>query len=103
MYELQVYVLCVMTMKNDAKFDYKLTCQFKKLHHNLTNFDRALECPKTLHFNALLLTKVYNPSAKKVQKNYVWWHWKIMKNLKVIDLCFPKWHEEFGKFSQAEK
>ena len=20
-----------------------------------------------------------------------------------INLCFPEWHEEFGKFSQAEK
>ena len=24
--------LCVMTMKNDAKFEEKLTCQFKILH-----------------------------------------------------------------------
>ena len=31
--------LCVMTMKNDAKFEEKLTCQFKMDMRNLTKFD----------------------------------------------------------------
>ena len=31
--------LHVMTMKNDAKFDEELTCQFKIDMSNLTNFD----------------------------------------------------------------
>ena len=35
--------LCVMTMRNDAKIEEKLTCQFKidnlKYLTNLTNFD----------------------------------------------------------------
>ena len=31
--------LCVMTMKNDAKFEEKFTCQFKIDMKNLTNFD----------------------------------------------------------------
>ena len=31
--------LCVMTMKNDAKFEEELTCQFKTDMRNLTNFD----------------------------------------------------------------
>ena len=40
MYELKIYrELCVMTMKNDAKFGKKLTCQFKIDMRNLTNFD----------------------------------------------------------------
>ena len=30
---------CVMTMKNDAKFEEELTCQFKINMRNLTNFD----------------------------------------------------------------
>ena len=30
--------LCVMTMKNDAKFEKELTCCFK-IDRNLTNFD----------------------------------------------------------------
>ena len=31
--------LCVMTMKNDAKFGIELTCHFKIDTRNLTNFD----------------------------------------------------------------
>ena len=31
--------LCVMTMKNDAKFEEKLTCQFKIDMKNLKDFD----------------------------------------------------------------
>ena len=31
--------LCVMTMKNDAKFEEELTCHFKIDMRNLTNFD----------------------------------------------------------------
>ena len=31
--------LCVMIMKNDAKFEEKFTCQFKTDMRNLTNFD----------------------------------------------------------------
>ena len=40
----KIYVLkikvkfCVMTMKNDAKFEEDLTCQFKINIRNLTNF-----------------------------------------------------------------
>ena len=30
---------CVMTMKNDAKFQKELTCHFKIDTRNLTNFD----------------------------------------------------------------
>ena len=30
---------CDMTMKNDAKFEEELTCQFKIDMRNLTNFD----------------------------------------------------------------
>ena len=33
--------LCVMTMKNDVKFEEELTCQFKINMRNLTNFDQS--------------------------------------------------------------
>ena len=40
MYELKIYRgVCVMTMKNDAKFEEESTCQFKIDIRNLTNFD----------------------------------------------------------------
>ena len=45
-------------------------------------FTRALESLKNLHFNGLLLKKVCNAWAKKVQKNYASWHWKVMQSLK---------------------
>ena len=47
-------VLCVMTMKNDDKFEEELTCRFKIDMKNLTNFDpstkksqKSLEDPST--------------------------------------------------------
>ena len=52
--------LCVMAMKNDAKYKEELTCRFKidtTIRRILT---RALENLKNLHFNELLLSKVYN-------------------------------------------
>ena len=35
--------LCVLTMKNDAKFEDELTCQFKIDIRNLTNFDASTQ------------------------------------------------------------
>ena len=34
---------CVMTMKNDTKFEQELTCQFKIDIRNLTNFDLSTQ------------------------------------------------------------
>ena len=36
-------VLCVMTMKNDGKFEQDLTCQFKTDMSNLTKFDPSTQ------------------------------------------------------------
>ena len=35
--------LCVMAMKNDAKFDIELTCHFKTDMRNLTSFDPSTQ------------------------------------------------------------
>ena len=35
--------LCVMTMKNDGKFEEELTCQIKVDMRNLTNFDLSTQ------------------------------------------------------------
>ena len=44
MYELIfTWELCVMTMKNDAKTEEELTCQFKIDLRNLTNFDPSTQ------------------------------------------------------------
>ena len=34
---------CVMTMKNDAKFEEELTCQFKTDMRNLMSFELSTE------------------------------------------------------------
>ena len=34
---------CIMTMKNDTKFNEELTCQFKVNMRNLTNFDPSTQ------------------------------------------------------------
>ena len=39
---------CVITMKNDAKFEEELICQFKIDMRNLTNFDPST--PKSQKF-----------------------------------------------------
>ena len=35
-----------MAMKNDAKFEKKLTCRFKTDMRNLTNFDASIQISK---------------------------------------------------------
>ena len=39
--------LCVMTMKNDAKFGEELACHFKTDMKKLTNFDLSTQKSKT--------------------------------------------------------
>ena len=52
--------------------------------------NRALENLKNLHFNGLVLTIVYNVWAKKVQRSYIWLHWRLMQNLKENWLVLSK-------------
>ena len=40
--------LCVMTMKNKAKFEEELTCHFKTDMKNLTNFDSSTRKSKKI-------------------------------------------------------
>ena len=44
----------------------------------------SLEHPKSekLYFDGLFLSKAFNVSARKFQRNYVSWHWRVMQNLK---------------------
>ena len=84
--------LCVMTMKNNAKFEAELTCHFKTGMRNLANFDlsRALENLKKLLFNWLLWPKYIMFELRKVQRSYIWWHWRLIQNLKEKWLVLSK-------------
>ena len=42
------------------------------------------------NFDRLLLLKVYKISAKKVQRSYVSWHWRMMQNLKKMQFVVSK-------------
>ena len=75
-------VLCVMTMNNDAKFEEELICHFKIDIRNFTNFDPSTWKSKKFALWLAPLTKVYNVWTRKVQVSYVWWHWRLMQNLK---------------------
>ena len=66
--------LCVMTMKNNAKFEEELTFHFKTDMRNLTNFDSSTQKSKKLLFNWLLWPKYIMFELRKVQRSYVWWH-----------------------------
>ena len=63
-------------LKRNWLLDLKLTCEISRI------LTRALGNLKTLCFNGLLVTKVYNVWAKTVQRSYLSWHWKVMQNLK---------------------
>ena len=81
--------LCVITMKNNAKFEEELTCHW------------LVENIKKLLFDWLLWSK-YMFELRNVRRSYVWYRWRLMQNLKEKCLCFQKWHEEFGQYAQAE-
>ena len=51
---------------------------------------RALESLKYFHFNVLLLSKVYIIWAKKVQRSYLSWNWRGIKNLEMNRLAVSK-------------
>ena len=75
----------------------------KKLYMIFTNvalksakfqsFNCSGEISPNLFFNRLLLLKVYKISAKKVQRSYVSWCWRVVQNLKDKPFfCFKKWN-----------
>ena len=64
---------------------------------NLVKFYVSSPKPENLHFDGILLSKSYKVSAKKEQKSYFSWRWRVIQSLK------NKWlvvsNEEFGEFS----
>ena len=64
------------------KFEEKLTLDSKNDMRNLVNFNVTSGKSESLHFDVLLFSIAYKVSAKKVQKNYLSWHWKKIQTLK---------------------
>ena len=59
-----------MTLKNDARFEEKLTLGSKNNMRNLVNFNASSGKSENSHFDVLLLSITYKISTKKVQNNY---------------------------------
>ena len=84
MYELKIYK-GVMSHDNEewCKIWKGIDLSVQNWHEELAEFwPKRSKNLKNLHFNGMRLTKVYNVWAKKVQRSYVWWHWRLMQNLK---------------------
>ena len=79
-----------MTLKGDAKFKGKMTCNLKNNFKNLLYFHASSWKFENLHFDGLLLSKAYKDLDEKVQKSYVSWHWRVMQSLKKNWLLVPK-------------
>ena len=90
-------VLCVMTMKNNVKFEEELACHFNIDMRNLRNFDSSTCKSKKLLFNWLLWPK-FTFELKKYRGVMFDGTDDWCKIWRKTDLCFQKWHKEFGKF-----
>ena len=79
--------LCVMAMKNNAKFEEELTCHFRT-DRNLTNLDWATRKSKKFALWLAPLTKVYNFWAKKSTEELSDGTEDWCKVWRKTDLCF---------------
>ena len=82
--------LCVTRMKTDAKFEEESTCLSKLTWGIWRILTQVLESLKTFHFNALLLIKVDIVWAKKAQRSYLSWHWRVLQKLERNRLVVSK-------------
>ena len=73
------YVSWHWRMKQKLKKNWFFVSKMTRIWWILT---KALEYLKHLHFDWFLLCKVYSGWPKKVQRNYLTWHWGVMQNLK---------------------
>ena len=60
-----------MTLKGNAKFKGKPTCGLKNDIRNLVNFRASRQKSENLHFDWILLPKVYKDLDETIQKSYV--------------------------------
>ena len=66
-----------MTLKGDAKFKGKLTCNLKNDLKNLVEFNVSSRESGNLYFDGLLLSKAYKDLDEKVQNSCVSWQWSV--------------------------
>ena len=91
--------ICLMTMKNDAKFEEELTFASKLTRGIWRILTRVLESLKNDHFNALLLALYTLFEPKRYRGVILHDTEKWRKIWSKTDLWFGKRHDEFGIFS----
>ena len=74
--------LCVMTLKCDTIFKEQLAGNRKNDLKNLINFRGSSGKSENLHLDGFLLFVACKVSAKKVQKSYLSWYWRVIQTLK---------------------
>ena len=57
-------------------------CGFKNGMRNWVNFHYSAQKYEKVYIDGLFLSKGYNVSARKFQRDYVSWHWRVMQNVK---------------------
>ena len=84
-------------LKNDAKFEEELTCALNNDMGNLANFDPTLQSLKICSLMGPLWPKYIMFDLERyrgVIRHYTEDRCKLWRK---NDLCFHKWHEEFGE------
>ena len=92
---------CVITLKNDAKFEKELTCGLKNDMRNLANFDSTLESLKICSLMGSFWPKYIMFRLKRyrgVMHHYTEDRCKLWRK---NDLWFHKWHDEFGELQRS--
>ena len=57
-------------------------CGFKNGMMNWVNFHWSTQKSENLYFDGFFMPKAHNVFARKFQRNYVSWNWRVMQNLK---------------------
>ena len=73
-----------------SKFEEKLTLSSKNGMGNFVNLNVTCGKSESLHFDLLLFSIAYKVSSKKVQKNYLSWHWKKIQ-IFVWNMTWENW------------
>ena len=57
-------------------------CGFKSDMRNWVNFHCSTQKSEKWYIDGIFSSKAYNVSARRFQRNYVSWHWRVMQKLK---------------------
>ena len=94
--------LCVVTMRNDAKFEEELTCHFKIDMRSLMNFDKFWPVHSKVSKIFTLMGSFWAKHKLFELKKYRGVIFRNTEERRKIwrgdDLLFQVWHEEFDEF-----